>query len=70
MFSVIANVLVSVCAFLSVAVVFKGRTIKQSVPKVRVRTELPALGTLVPPVQAPPLAPADVVEPAAEHAVR
>ncbi|MBV8508828.1 MAG: hypothetical protein JO289_01560 [Xanthobacteraceae bacterium] len=67
-FSVTANILVSVCAFLSVAVFFKGRRIKQSVPKVVIRPEVPSLNTLVPPVQAPPLAPVDMVDPAPEHA--
>jgi hypothetical protein len=70
MFSVIANILVSVCAFLSVAVFFKGRRNKQSASKVGARTEVPALSTLGPPIQAPPLAPADVVEAAPEHAAR
>jgi hypothetical protein len=70
MFSVIANILVSVCAFLSVAVFFKGRKMKQSASKVGARTGVPTLSTLVPPVQAPPLAPADVVEAAPEHAAR
>jgi hypothetical protein len=70
MFSVIANILVSVCAFLSVAVFFEGRRNKQSASKVGARTEVPALSTLGPPIQAPPLAPADVVEAAPEHAAR
>jgi hypothetical protein len=69
-FSVTANILVSVCAFLSVAVFFKGRRIKQSASKVGIRTEVTSLDTLVPPVQAPPLAPADMVETAPEHAAR
>lgn len=69
-FSVIANILVSVCAFLSVAVFFKGQRNKQSASKVGARTEVPALSTLGPPIQAPPLAPADVVEAAPEHAAR
>jgi hypothetical protein len=57
-------------AFLSVAVFFKGRRNKQSASKVGARTEVPALSTLGPPIQAPPLAPADVVEAAPEHAAR
>ena len=69
-FTIIANILVSVCAFLSVALFFKGRKFKQSAPKVGTRTETPALSTLMPPVSAPPLAPADVAEPAREHAAR
>src|SRR5437660_225522 len=40
-FSVIANILVSVCAFLSVAVFFEARKIKQPPSKVGVRTEAP-----------------------------
>ena len=67
-FSVTANILVSVCAFLSIAVFFKGRGIKQSAPKVGSRAEVSSVSTLVPPVQAPPLAPVDMVETAPEHA--
>jgi hypothetical protein len=55
-FSVIANILVSVCAFLSVAVFFKAR--KRSMSESRRATA----AWLAPPVQAPPLAPADAVE--------
>jgi hypothetical protein len=69
-FTIVANILVSVCAFLSVVVFFKGRKFKQPASKVSARTEVPNLSTLVPPVPAPPLAPADVAEAAREHAVR
>jgi hypothetical protein len=69
-FSVIANILVSVCAFLSVAVFFKARKIKQPPWKVGIRTEEPNRGPLVLPVQAPPFAPTDVVEVAREGARR
>jgi hypothetical protein len=70
MFSVIANILVSLCAFLSVAVFFNGRRIKQSASKAGARTDGPTFRALVPSVQAPPLAPADVVEAAPQHAAR
>ena len=66
-FSVIANILVSVCAFLSVAVFFKARKIKLPPSKVGVRTEAPNRSLLEPPVHAPSLAPADVVEVAREE---
>ncbi len=69
-FTIVANILVSVCAFLSVVVFFKGRKFKQPASKVGARTETSNLNTLVPPVPAPPLAPADVAEAAREHAVR
>jgi hypothetical protein len=52
--------------FLSVAVFFKVRKIKQPPSKVGVRTEAPNRSALVLPVQAPPLAPADVVKVARE----
>ena len=57
-FSVIANILVSVCAFLSVVVFFKARKIRQPPTNAGVRTEAPNRNPLVLPVQAPPLAPA------------
>lgn len=66
-FSVIANILVAVCAFLSVAVFFKARNIKQPQSKVGVLNEAPNRSPLVPPVHAPLLAPADVVEVAREE---
>ena len=66
-FSVIANVLVSVCAFLSVAVFFKTQKIKQPPAKVGLGTEAPNRSPPVLPVQAPPLAPAAVVEVARER---
>jgi hypothetical protein len=62
LFSVVANILVSVCAFLSVAVFFRTRKTEQPVSKVGGRTEAPNGSVLVLAVQAPPLAPADVVE--------
>ena len=58
-FSVVANMLVAVCAFLSVAVFFKARKIKQ--PRAQARSPL------APSVQAPSLAPADVVDLAREE---
>jgi len=66
-FTVIANILVSVCAFLSVAVFFKARKIKQPPLTVDVRIETPICSRLAPPVQAPSLAPADVVGVASEE---
>ncbi|HEY7230180.1 MAG TPA: hypothetical protein VH558_07400 [Pseudolabrys sp.] len=53
-FSVVANMLVSVCAFLSVAVFFRARTIKRPLPTACVPLALR--------VQGPSLAPADMVE--------
>lgn len=61
-FSVVANMLVSVCAFLSVAVFFKARKIKQPLSQ--------ACSPLAPPVQAPSLAPADAVDVARERPAR
>jgi hypothetical protein len=66
-FTVIANILVSVCAFLSVAVFFKARKIKQPPLTVDVQIETPICSPLAPPVQAPSLAPADVVGVASEE---
>jgi hypothetical protein len=66
-FTVIATILVSVCAFLSVAVFFKARKIKQPPLTVDVRIETPICSRLAPPVQAPSLAPADVVGVASEE---
>jgi hypothetical protein len=61
-FSVIANILVSVCAFLSVAVFFKSRRLRQLQWKVGVRTEASKRSPIVLPVQAPPFAPTEMVE--------
>jgi hypothetical protein len=69
-FSVIANILVSVCAFLSVAVFFKARKTKRPPPKVDVQTEAPSHCPLAPPVRGPSLAPADMVEVAGEERVQ
>jgi hypothetical protein len=66
-FSVIANILVSVCAFLSVAAFFKARKIKQPLSKVDVQAEASNRSVLEPPIQAPSLAPADVIEIAREE---
>jgi hypothetical protein len=54
LFSVIANALVSICAFVSVAVFFKARKIKRSPARTDVRADAPDRAAAVPPVQAPP----------------
>jgi hypothetical protein len=70
LFSVIANALVSICAFVSVAVFFKARRIKRSASRSDVRADVPNRAPAVPPVQAPPLVPADAVEVAADGPAR
>jgi hypothetical protein len=65
-FSVVANTLVSLCAFLSVAVFFRARKIKQPPSKVGA-TEVPDRTPLALAVRAPSLAPTDVVEVAGEQ---
>jgi hypothetical protein len=61
-FSVVANILVSVCAFLSVAVFFRSRKARQLPWKVGTRTEASNRSSLVVPMQAPPFAPTEMVE--------
>jgi hypothetical protein len=68
-FSVIANILVSVCAFLSVALFFRSRKIKQVPWQVGVRTEASNRSSLVLPVQSPPRTPTEMVEVAARTQV-
>ena len=65
-FSVVANTLVAICAFLSVAVFFKARKIKQPPSQVGA-AEVPDHTPLAPAVKAPSLAPTDVVEVARER---
>ena len=68
--SVIANILVSVCAFLSVALFFRSRKIKQVPWQVGVRTDASNRSSLVLPVQSPPRTPTEMVEVAGTHASR
>jgi hypothetical protein len=70
LFSVVANALVSICAFVSVAVFFKARKIKRSASRSDVRADVPNRAPPVPPVQAPPLVPADAGEVAADGPAR
>ena len=65
-FSVVANTLVAICAFLSVTVFFRARKIKQPPPKAGA-TDVPDGSPLALAVRAPSLAPTDVVEVAREQ---